>query len=239
MQIQTLSGGAASGWSFRQVGKDSRLEWLPAQVPGGVHTDLLRAGRIPDPFVRDYEKNVQWVAESDWEYRREFQVSPALLQEEKVFLVCDGLDTLAEVSINGKPVGSASNMFRQYRWEVKNLLHEGANEIVVAFASPVQYCTARENARPLNSVSQAIAGGPYLRKAPCQFGWDWGPQLPPVGIWKDLRLEGYSTARFAEVHLRQEHQDGRVWIEARVVLENWSGKHLRKRRFRKQKRLFR
>jgi beta-mannosidase len=229
MQIQTLSGaasGAASAWTFRQVGVDSRIEWLPAQVPGGVHTDLLASGRIPDPFASDYEKNVQWVAESDWEYRREFQATASLLQEERVFLVCDGLDTLAEVRINGKVVGSASNMFRQYRWEVKSLLHEGANEIVIAFASPVQFCKRRESERPLNSVSQAIPGGPYLRKAPCQFGWDWGPMLPPVGIWKDLRLEGYSTAIMEDVHIRQEHNEEKAWIEARVELDNWVHKPL-------------
>ena len=222
MQIQSLSS-ADNAWSFRQVGEDSRIEWLPAQVPGGVHTDLLASGRIPDPFASDYEKNVQWIAESDWEYRRQFQVSSSLLREEKVYLVCDGLDTLAEVYINGKEVGRGRNMFCQYRWEVKDLLHEGANEMVIAFASPVQYCSSREKIRPLNSVSQAIPGGPHLRKAPCQFGWDWGPMLPPVGIWKDLRLEGYSTGRMQEVHLRQELQEGKAWIETRIVLENWSG----------------
>lgn len=103
MQIQSLAGE----WQFRQAGSE---EWLPAQVPGSVHTDLLATGRIPDPFVADYEKRVQWVAESDWEYRCTFAVDAdpstgsgqGLLSEDRVFLVCDGLDTLAEASLNGE-----------------------------------------------------------------------------------------------------------------------------------------
>jgi beta-mannosidase len=110
MQIQTLTGD----WQLRQAGTG---EWLPACVPGGVHTDLLAAGRIPDPFAADNEQRVQWVAESGWEYRCSFSCSPELLAEEQVWLVCDGLDTLAAVSLNGQLLGRTENMFRQYRWE--------------------------------------------------------------------------------------------------------------------------
>ncbi len=217
MQMQSLNGA----WQFSQAGK---AEWLPAQVPGGVHTDLLALGRIPDPFVGDNEKRVQWVAESDWEYRHSFMLAPGLMAEEKVFLVCDGLDTLAEVFLNGKSLGKTANMFRTWRWDVRSLLREGANEIRIAFASPVQYCRQREAVKPLNTVSQAIVGGPHLRKAPCQFGWDWGPMLPPVGIWKEIRLEGYTTARLEDVHLRQQHTDGRVMVQAGLKISSWQKK---------------
>jgi beta-mannosidase len=117
----------AGKWQFRQAGTD---EWLPARVPGSVHTDLLALGRIPDPFVADNELRVRWVAERDWEYRLTFPVAPdrsaerpgrSLLAEERVFLVCDGLDTLADVTFNGQPVGHAENMFRRYRWDVRLL----------------------------------------------------------------------------------------------------------------------
>jgi beta-mannosidase len=217
MQKRSLSGGAQV-WQFLQAGSD---EWKPARVPGGVHTDLLALGLIPDPFVGDNEKRVQWVAENDWEYRRSFLVSQDLLAEEKVFLVCDGLDTLAEVFLNGRRIASTANMFRTWRWEVKSFLWEGENEILISFDSPVQYCRSREKVKPLNPVSQAIPGGPHLRKAPCQFGWDWGPMLPPVGIWKDLRLEGYSTARLEDIHLRQRHEQGKVFVSAKLVIERW------------------
>jgi beta-mannosidase len=216
MQIQSLTGS----WQFRQAGTE---EWLLATVPGGVHTDLLAAGRMPDPFVADNEKRVQWVAESDWEYRCSFMCAAELLAEEYVFLVCDGLDTLTTVTLNGNPLGRTDNMFRQYRWDVKPLLHAAdANELRITFASPVRYASEKQKGRALPGVSQAIPGGPYLRKAPCQFGWDWGPQLPPIGIWKDLRLEGYTGARLEQVHLRQAHADGQVTVEARVTVERWS-----------------
>lgn len=137
MKKQTLSGA----WQFRQT---NGSEWLPAQVPGGVHTDLLAASCIPDPFVGDNEKRVQWVAEADWEYRRTFQVEPEVLAEDLVFLVCDGLDTLAEVRLNGNVLGQAENMFRQYRWQVKPLLQAGENELIIYFYSPVQFISKQQ-----------------------------------------------------------------------------------------------
>ena len=210
----------AGAWNFRQAGTQ---EWLQATVPGGVHTDLLALGKIPDPFVGDNEKRVQWVAEQNWEYRHSFTVSPDLFQQPHIWLVCDGLDTLAVVNLNGVELGHTDNMFRQYRWDVKGLLQEGENELFIAFGSPVRYCAERQAVRPMMGVSQAIPGGPHLRKAPCQFGWDWGPQLPPIGVWKDIRLEGCASARIEEVHLRQVHIDGQVTIEARVSVQNWDG----------------
>jgi beta-mannosidase len=206
-------------WQFRQAGTD---EWLPARVPGDVHTDLVAAGRIPDPFVADNEIPVQWVARADWEYRLVFSASPDLLAEGRVFLVCDGLDTLAEVTLNGQLLGETDNMFRAYRWDVKPLLREERNELSILFRSPVAYITLLQQSRPLPGVSQAIPGGPYLRKAPSQFGWDWGPKLPPIGIWKEVRLEGRSVARLGDVHLRQSHVGDEVTLEAGLTVERWA-----------------
>lgn len=208
-------------WEFRQAGAST---WLPATVPGGVHTDLLAAGLIPDPFVSDNEKRVQWVAEADWQYRYRFASNSELLAEDQVWLVCDGLDTLAALTLNGQEIGRTANMFRQYRWEVKSLLSPlaGVNELLILFSSPVKFAAQHQTARPLPGVSQAIPGGPYLRKAPCQFGWDWGPQLPPVGIWKTIRFEGYRHGCIDKVHLRQHHMDGKVTITARVEVKKWS-----------------
>ncbi len=215
MEKVSLSGA----WQFRQVGT---TEWLPATVPGGVHTDLLALGRIPDPFVADNEKQVMWVAEADWEYRHSFSVPTAALKEARLYLACDGLDTLSEVYLNGALLGRTNNMYRQYRWEAKALLKAKNNEIIIKFPSTVQHITALQNQFELKGVSHAIPGGPYVRKAPCHFGWDWGPMLPPIGVWKDIRLEGYTGARIAEVHLRQQHRDGKVIVSAAVTLERWN-----------------
>jgi beta-mannosidase len=214
MHTQSLT----TQWQFREARAD---EWLPAQVPGSVQTDLLALGRIPDPFVADNELRVQWVAERDWEYRCAFRVDPEMLAEARVFLVCDGLDTLADVALNDHPLGHAENAFRQYRWEVKALLAGGENELRIAFPSPMAYVRERVKEQPLHNPRHSLPGGPYLRKAPCQFGWDWGPKLPPVGIWKDVRLEGYSVARLDEVHLRQQHDRGKVTISARASVGRW------------------
>ncbi|MFN2148693.1 MAG: beta-mannosidase [Anaerolineales bacterium] len=210
----------SGAWEFRQAGTES---WLPAIVPGGVHTDLIALGHIPDPFVGDNEKRVRWVAESDWEYRCRFIPAPELLSQPQVWLSCDGLDTLATVSLNGSELGRATNMFRRYRWDVKSLLEQEENELRVEFESPVRFAAAHQAVRRMPGVPQAIPGGPYLRKAPCQFGWDWGPQLPPIGIWKDIWLEGYQGAHIDQVRLSQQHAKKRVVVEARVMIQAIEG----------------
>ncbi|MEJ2757315.1 MAG: glycoside hydrolase family 2 protein [Anaerolineales bacterium] len=212
MKSQSLSGK----WQFRQVGLK---EWSPANVPGGVHTDLLALDLIPDPFVGDNEKRVSWVAESNWEYLCQFDVIPEIFEQSQIWLVCDGLDTLATVSLNEQVLGKTNNMYRQYRWDVKKFLKPEGNIIHITFESPVQYIAEKESIRSMPSVYHAIPGGPHLRKAPSQFGWDWGPKLPPIGIWKDIRLEGASDARLSEVHLRQIHQDNQIKITAALSLE--------------------
>lgn len=219
MKAQTLNGQ----WEFREAGSEI---WYPAAVPGGVHTDLMAAGLIPDPFVEDNELRVQWVARTGWEYRRSFTVSPELLEEARVYLVCDGLDTLAEVRLNGNLLGRAENAFRRYEWEIKDGLRPGENEVAVCFEAPLEYMAARDRERRLPGVSQSIPGGQYLRKAPSQFGWDWGPKLPPAGIWKEIRLEGRRQARLSDVHLRQEHGQGRVVVSAAVRIESWQAESL-------------
>src|SRR5918993_484218 len=194
MKNQSLNGE----WQFHQSGT---TDWPPATVPGGVHTDLLALGKIPDPFVADNELKVMWVAENDWEYRRSFTLNADLLSEENISLVCEGLDTIADVYLNGTYLGHAENMFRRWEWNVKNILRDGNNELLIVFGSPVRFITARQAQLPLQGGGD-IPGGPHLRKAPCHWGWDWGPKLPPIGIWKEIRLESFSV-RFEDVHLRQ------------------------------------
>jgi len=223
MQSQSLSGA----WQLCQAGEQ---QVYPGQVPGGVHTDLIAAGAIPDPFFGDNELRVMWVAEKDWQYSREFSVSGALLKEERVYLVCDGLDTLGKVELNGYELGRFENMFRQYRWEVKGLLKEGNNTLVFTFDSPVQYAKEHEARFALTGVQPwSILGGPYLRKAPCHFGWDWGPMLPPMGIWKDLCLKGRSIARLEDVHLRQRLEENKGVLMADVKLDRWGSAPLQVR----------
>ena len=214
MQTQSLTGQ----WQFRQSGTE---KWLPASVPGGVHTDLLALDMIPDPFIGDQELEVIWVAEKDWVYQYTFTPDADVLAEEIVDLVADGLDTLAKVSLNGKLLGKVNNQFRQWEWEIKDQLVNSENTLEIEFSGPTTYVHNEQARRPMKGVSEAIVGGPHLRKAPCQFGWDWGPKLPSIGIWKDIRLAGRSIARIDDVYLRQKHEDGDVLIEAEVNIKRW------------------
>lgn len=214
MHRQSLSGF----WQVRQVDKQA---WIPACVPGGVHTDLMAAGKIPDPFYGTNEEKVQWVAEKSWEYRRFFYPQPAVLQQEKIFLVCDGLDTLAEVRLNGKILGQTNNMFRSWSWEVKNFLREGENKLEILFRSPVAYIRARQRVRRMADLNMGIRGGAHLRKTPSHFGWDWGPRLPCTGIWQEIRLEGRRGGKLGGVRFDQEHTPGMVTLTARVQSELW------------------
>ncbi|MGD0863326.1 MAG: glycoside hydrolase family 2 protein [Candidatus Limnocylindrales bacterium] len=214
MTSQSLSGA----WQFRQAGSD---EWLAARVPGGVHTDLMAAGRIADPFFGDEELRVQWVAEADWEYRRSFQVDPAVAAEKRLALVFDGLDTLADIRLNGEPLGSADNMFRTWRWDVTEKLRPGDNELAVVFHSAVRRGAELNAVRALDRPRETLPGAPYLRKAPCHFGWDWGPKLPNAGIWQDVRIEAWSVARLEDVRIEQavDAERARAQIRARLEVE--------------------
>ena len=185
-----------------QVAKAGTSDWIPATVPGCIHTDLLAAGKIPDPFYRDQEKEVQWVGETDWLFRRTFQVDEATLGHQKVLLRCEGLDTLAAITVNGQPVGQTDNMFRTWEFDVKPLLKAGENQIEILISSAVTFTKALEEKRGAN---KGVTGRAWLRKQPCQFGWDWAPTLITSGIWKSISLEAIDVARLDDVLILQDH----------------------------------
>jgi len=191
-------------WMLQQSGKKQKIA---ATVPGCVHTDLLEAGKIPDPFVRDNELIVQWVGETEWSYSRTFNVPEKLLGCERVLLRCDGLDTLATIRLNGKLLGSTDNMYRVWEFDVKRNLKPGRNEISVTFAPTGPYIERRQKSFPAESLGAEhhMPGRSYVRKEPCNFGWDWGPVLITCGIWQNIRIVAFDTARIADVHIRQNH----------------------------------
>lgn len=201
------------GWLVSQAGKN---DWIPASVPGCVHTDLLAAGKIPDPFYRDNEKVVQWVGESDWVFKRTFNVPDEVLQNDRVLLRCDGLDTLATIRINGREIGQANNMFRLWEFDVKPALQSGDNSIEVTFESPFTYIKQRDTSQ---APDKWVKGRAWVRKEPCSFGWDWGPVLPSCGIWKTIRLETFNQGRIADVLVRQHLSDNAATLEVDVNVE--------------------
>jgi beta-mannosidase len=211
------------GWQFRQVvaaGQDAEVGWLPATVPGDVHLDLLANKKIPDPFVRDNEAKLQWIENEGWEYRLNFNATPALLARANVDLVFDGLDTAAQVYLNGVQVLAADNMFRVWRVPAKGRLKAGKNLLRVVFPSPIKAAqeVAAGDAFRLRSKTEDKT---YIRKAAYEYGWDWGPRFVTSGIWRPVRLEAWDKVRIADFAIRQRdvskevaHVDAEVEVEA-------------------------
>ncbi len=187
-------------WQFRAIDSSRRLPpgkrrclwWMDARVPGTVHTDLLAADLIADPFYRMNESLVEWVEGITWLYRRTFVVPVAMLRADRVVLAAEGLDTYATIRCNGAEVGRTANMFVGHRFDVKPHLHPGTNVIEIEFDAPAVRAMALEKRHGRLLVSHGHHRV-YVRKAQYSFGWDWGPSLATCGIWRNIFLEA-STA---------------------------------------------
>jgi beta-mannosidase len=194
-----------------QVHKDGDSESIPASVPGCIHTDLMAAKKIPDPFYRDNEKRLQWISECNWIYQRTFEVSPDVLGKSHVFLRCEGLDTLAAIKVNGR----TDNMFRTYEFDIKKLLKPGVNTIEIRFDSVLPVMKAKEAQRKL--PTWVYPGSAYIRKEPCDFGWDWGPTLITCGIWRNIGIVAYDASRLEDVGIVQDHTKRSVELNVDVT----------------------
>ena len=214
---QATSRALEAKWEFRAISKTDRAElqdWHPAHVPGVVQTDLLKDGLIPDPFYQDNDTKLQWIGLTDWEYRTTFEADAATLGHDHVDLVFEGLDTYADVYVNDQAVLHADNMFRRWRVPVKGILKSGPNNLRVVFHSPIESMIPKVKALPyiLPAISTAINTGneeniatsPYTRKAPYQYGWDWGPRYVTEGIWQPIRVETWDALRIENFHVQQE-----------------------------------
>jgi len=187
-----------SDWQFRQSGKN---EWYPATVPGCVHLDLLNNHLIEDPFYRDNETKVQWIENEDWEYRLVFDVRREILAKKHLQLVFEGLDAYATVTLNGQKIIEADNMFHPWDADVKSLLKEQGNELIILFRSPIKKVLPQleKMNQKLPAMSDLSVGtSPYTRKAPYHYGWDWGPRLVTSGIWQPANLEAWDHFKIVD-----------------------------------------
>jgi len=216
MQNFNLGGN----WSVARADKQN---WFNATVPGCIHTDLLAAGKIEDSFYRDNEEKTFWVGETDWVYVREFVLSEAMLAHKRVLLRCDGLDTLAEIKINGSRVGKTDNMFRTWEFDVKKYLRAGENHIEIGFRSPFPYLQRKNKKRRLPAWGVGdfrLDSGGWIRKEPCNFGWDWGPRLVTCGIWRAINIVAFDTARLDDIQILQDHaKRDRVGLDINVCAD--------------------
>jgi beta-mannosidase len=199
--MHRLTISVNSGWQFREAGKD---KWYPASVPGCVHTDLLNNKLIDDPFYRDNEKKLQWIGKTDWEYQTTFNVTAEMLGRKNLELIFEGLDTYANVFLNDEPLISTDNMFRTWRVDAKRFTRPGPNILRIRFRSPINEILpimAKMNYELPAGNDQGEKTSPHTRKAPYQYGWDWGPRFVTSGIWRPVLFEAWDNARIADLHL--------------------------------------
>lgn len=214
MQTCTLNGT----WQL-SAGHRS-LESVDMQIPGTVLSGLLAAGKIKDPFYRTNEDATRALFWKDYVFTRTFDVDEELLAQQHIVLVCEGLDTLAEISINGTFLAKTDNMHRTWKFQAKKLLHPGKNEIQIVFRSVLRFIEdyPYEAHKKINYIPcGSMKGNQLLRKAHSMFGWDLGPQTIDAGIFRDIYLQGYSHARIEDIRIHQQHAKN-VSVQTSITL---------------------
>lgn len=213
LSLMAIAGASAQsqtyvldkGWEFSQAGSN---EWMSARVPGIVHQDLLDHGRLPDPFYGMNEQKVQWVEKEDWLYRTVFTVTADQLKSDAAWLTFEGLDTYADVYLNGSLLLKADNMFVGHKLAVKDVLREGENRLMIRFRSPVEETAPQWDTDgfnyPADNDHSEKRMSVYTRKAPYSYGWDWGIRLATSGIWRPVKLTFCNGAAIDDFFVRQQ-----------------------------------
>ena len=203
-------------WKMRSM---SSKEYMKAYVPGSVYSDLLKNHKMEDPYYRDNEMKALKLMDEDYEYIKSFDVSKDILTCEEIMLHFDGLDTLADIYLNSYHIAFVNNMHRTFEFEVKKYLKENANELKINFHSPTKFIKEADKNKHIGGSEEAMKGFGQLRKAHCMFGWDWGPRLPDMGIWREVSLLGINKARISSVYISQEHKTGEVALNFEVGIK--------------------
>ena len=189
----------AAPWYFKEANK-AESQWFQAKVPGTIHQDLLVHQLIADPYLLNNEQQAQWPAQKEWLYQTTILLTPAMLNYSQIDLVFDGLDTDAEIFINGKKIASVNNMFRVWKFNVRSLLKTGDNDLKIKFLASEQLAAlAYEKLQPKIPLDERI----MVRKAAYQFGWDWGPRFVTAGIWKKVQLKFWNSAKIENIKYSQ------------------------------------
>ena len=191
-------------WYFSEVGTD---KWLAAKVPGTVHQDLLQHKLLPNPFYGMNEKEIQWVEEKDWEYKTSFTISDEQLKRDEAILSFEGLDTYADVYLNGALLFSADNMFVGYKVPVKDILRPGKNRLHIYFHSPIKKILPQWRSNgfnyPAGNDHRDERLSVFTRKAPYSYGWDWGIRMVTSGVWRPIILSFQNVTSIEDFYVRQ------------------------------------
>mgnify|MGYP002510234700 FL=1 len=204
-------------WKMQIAGEEA---WIPAKVPGSVYDDLIRGGKLEDPYYRDNELKALSIMDNEFRYCCEFAAPKE--EADKICLRFECLDTLAQVWLNGEFLGKAENMHRIYEFDVTGMLKE-ENHLEILFHSALKYI--KEEQKKVRAVGciDAMDGFAHLRKAHSMFGWDWGPRIPDAGIHRPVSLLFIKNARISDLYIRQKHEDGGVTLCPEVNLYCVSG----------------
>ncbi len=206
-------------WTLHDAGGAAMA---PCTIPGDIHSALIAAGRIPEPAIGTDEAEVQWVHEAEWEIRRSFELSADALAGKWPVLDLTFVDTVAEVTVNGRAVASLSSSFVRHRVDLTGVLHPGENAIAIRFKSATKEASARAARQPFPipfTKNNRVADLNMLRKAQCHGGWDWGPCLMAMGVYAEPTLRLLDDARIEHAVIRQDHHgDGSVTVTAHLEL---------------------
>ena len=193
-----------------------RTEKSEGHLPGCTYLDYMATG-MPDPFCGVNENAAHDLGHHDYRYERAFDVPSALLEHEHIELVCEGVDTVCTISVNGLPVGSTANAFRTYRFDIREQIRPGDNTIRFEFEDPYRFIEEEAPKHPHFPYNKGNTIIRYIRKPACNFGWDWGPKLCPSGVTGSLYVEAYDV-RIADVRILQRHSESAVSLEIRTEL---------------------
>ena len=204
-----------TNWQFKGI---NTLDWKSASVPGNIFTDLLSHKVIEDPFIKTNEEKVQWVSKKDWEYKTNFSLSEEILNKKNIELNFEGLDTYAKIYINGNYQLNTDNAFKRYTISLKDIPMYKSNELKIVFENTGSI----ENPAKLNSKYKLPEGKRiYTRKAQFQYGWDWGPKLNTLGIWKPITLKAWDDLKFENIYIRQKKIDkDKALLSVEVIMES-------------------
>jgi len=185
-----------SNWKFQKAGE---ADWLDAEVPGTVHTDLMANEIIEDPFYGSNEKDLQWIETENWDYKCTFFIDSSVLKMENIELIFEGIDTYADVFLNNTLILQTDNMFREWKLNCKNYLLNGENYLLLKFYSPVIIDSIKSSEYDYNLPDQRA----YSRKAPYQYGWDWGPRFVSFGMWKPVYIQAWDKLKISDIQIIQ------------------------------------
>ncbi|UOQ85042.1 beta-mannosidase [Gracilibacillus salinarum] len=188
-------------------------------LPASVMATLFDANVIEDPFYRDNEDLAKEIASKDYLFRKEFNIDREQLAFQHISFMFHGIDTIAAIMLNGQTLLETDNMHRTYEVDIKPYLQEGENVLEVYLYSPISYITEMQQKDPLAGVDHAMEGYQHLRKAHSMFGWDWGPKIPDLGIWRDVELAMWNDNRISDVYISQQHDTDHVQLDVLVSFE--------------------